>query len=162
MTAIRALMPFVLLSGLVGLSGSAVAEDTTAAAAVANLPAICVQGAAGDAMGGAMGDMSMGDMSMGGADHMAMMELDKPHQDLMAGMAAMDADMKVGMSAADIDVAFVCSMIPHHRGAIAMAKAELAHGDDPWAKAMAEAVIAAQEKEVADMLAWLDEQANKP
>jgi uncharacterized protein (DUF305 family) len=39
-----------------------------------------------------------------------------------------------------------------------MAKAEIAHGDDPWAKALAEEIVAAQEKEIADMLAWLDGQ----
>jgi uncharacterized protein (DUF305 family) len=47
-------------------------------------------------------------------------------------------------------------MIPHHRGAIDMAKAELAHGDDAWAKEMAQKVIAAQEKEIAEMIAWLE------
>ena len=80
------------------------------------------------------------------------------HTELMAGMDAMNADMMAGGTAADIDVAFICSMIPHHRGAIDMAKAELAHGDDPWAKELANAIIAAQEKEIADMLAWLEKQ----
>ena len=60
--------------------------------------------------------------------------------------------------ATDIDVAFVCGMIPHHQGAIDMAKAELAHGDDPWAKEMAQKVIDAQTQEIADMLAWLEKQ----
>jgi uncharacterized protein (DUF305 family) len=67
--------------------------------------------------------------------------------------------MMVGGLAADIDVAFICSMIPHHRGAIDMARAELAHGDDPFARELAEAIIVAQEKEIADMLAWLETQA---
>ncbi len=49
-------------------------------------------------------------------------------------------------------------MIPHHQGAIDMAKAELKYGDDPWAKEMAQAVITAQEKEIADLLAWLEKQ----
>jgi len=132
----------------------ALAQDAASTAAIANLPAICVENAA-SAEGG-MGNM--GDSSMMG-HNMMMMDLDQAHQDLMAGMAAMDADMQVGMTAKDIDVAFVCSMIPHHRGAIAMAKAELAHGDDPWVRDMAQKVIDAQEKEVADMLAWLEKQA---
>jgi uncharacterized protein (DUF305 family) len=80
------------------------------------------------------------------------------HTELMAGMDAMNNDMMAGGTAADIDVAFVCSMIPHHQGAIDMAKAELKYGDDPWAKEMAQAVITAQEKEIADMLAWLEKQ----
>ena len=140
----------------------ALAQDAASTAAIANLPAICVENAASAEGGmGNMGDMSMGNMgdsSMMG-HNMMMMDLDQAHQDLMAGMAAMDADMQVGMTAKDIDVAFVCSMIPHHRGAIAMAKAELAHGDDPWVRDMAQKVIDAQEKEVADMLAWLEKQA---
>lgn len=82
------------------------------------------------------------------------------HQDLMAGMAQMDADMMAGATAEDMDVAFVCAMIPHHRGAIAMAKAELAGGDDPWARSLAENIIAAQEREIADMLDWLAKQPN--
>ncbi|ODT26016.1 MAG: hypothetical protein ABS35_11510 [Kaistia sp. SCN 65-12] len=80
------------------------------------------------------------------------------HTALMAGMDSMNADMMAGGTATDIDVAFVCSMIPHHQGAIDMAKAELKYGDDPWAKEMAQAVITAQEKEIADMLAWLEKQ----
>lgn len=86
------------------------------------------------------------------------MHADDAHGALMSGMDQMNADMMAGATAADLDVAFVCSMIPHHRGAIDMAKAELAHGDDPWAKALAEKIIAAQEGEIAEMLAWLDKQ----
>jgi uncharacterized protein (DUF305 family) len=78
-----------------------------------------------------------------------------PHPDLMAGMETTNSEMMAGATATDIDVAFVCAMIPHHRGAITMARAELAKGDDPFARQLAEAVIAAQEKEIADMLAWL-------
>jgi uncharacterized protein (DUF305 family) len=66
--------------------------------------------------------------------------------------------MMVGGTAADLDVAFACSMIPHHRGAIDMAKAELQYGDDLWTRALAEQIIVAQEKEIADMLAWLEKQ----
>ena len=44
-------------------------------------------------------------------------------------------------------------------GRIDMAKAELAHGNDPWAKQMAQNVIDAQTKEIADMLDWLSKQA---
>jgi len=88
-------------------------------------------------------------------------EMDQAHADLMAGMDAMNRDMMTGAKAEDIDVAFVCGMIPHHQGAISMAKAELAHGDDEWAKAMAQKVVDAQEAEIAEMLAWLKEQAAK-
>jgi uncharacterized protein (DUF305 family) len=75
-----------------------------------------------------------------------------------ASMSKMNNDMAMGMMIEDPDVAFVCSMIPHHQGAIDMAKAELEHGDDAWAQEMAQKVIAAQEQEIRDMTAWLEKQ----
>ena len=154
------------------LAMCALALFASAPALASDLPAVCLRSAPmgdmamgdmgmgdmamGDtAMGDtAMGDMAMGDMAMGDAQ-MAPAGPDPAHADLMAGMGVMNADMMAGGTAADIDVAFVCSMIPHHQGAIAMAKAELAHGDDPWARKLAETIIAAQEKEIADMKDWL-------
>jgi len=73
-------------------------------------------------------------------------------------MDSMDRDMNQGRLAKDIDVAFICGMLPHHKGAIDMAKAELQYGDDPWAKQLAQAIIAAQTKEIAEMKDWLAKQ----
>ena len=128
------------------IAGLALAVAMTPAVA-ADLPPICLANAGHAAMG-------MGNMAMGAAP----MASDPAHGDLMAGMDQMNTDMMAGATATDPDVAFVCAMIPHHRGAIAMAKAELAHGDDEWAKTLAGQIIAAQEKEIAEMLAWLDKQ----
>jgi Domain of unknown function (DUF305) len=83
---------------------------------------------------------------------------DQAHTDLGAGMNMMMANMMAGATASDIDVAFVCAMIPHHQGAIAMAEAALKHGDDPFVRALAEQVIAAQNQEITDMLNWLEGQ----
>jgi uncharacterized protein (DUF305 family) len=90
------------------------------------------------------------------AHNMAPMGEPGPHPGLMDGMDQMNADMMAGATATDIDVAFVCSMIPHHQGAITMAKAELATGDEAFPRELAEAIIAAQEREIAAMLEWLN------
>jgi uncharacterized protein (DUF305 family) len=59
-------------------------------------------------------------------------------------------------STGDPDKDFARMMIPHHQGAIDMAKAELQHGDDPQLRELAEKVIAAQEQEIAELQAWLE------
>jgi uncharacterized protein (DUF305 family) len=93
-----------------------------------------------------------------GSMKMDMTGMDQAHQDLAMGMDDTNAQMMQGMMAEDIDVAFVCAMIPHHQAAINMANAELKHGDSEWAKQMAQKVIDAQQKEIEDMLNWLNEQ----
>lgn len=76
-------------------------------------------------------------------------------REFVGAMGAMHGPMMAGVTADDADLAFVKGMIPHHQGAIEMARIVAKHGDDPQTKAWAEQIIAAQEREIGEMQAWL-------
>ena len=72
--------------------------------------------------------------------------------------ARMHSDMAVKYSG-DADIDFVKGMVPHHTGAVEMAKIVLQYGKDPEVKKLAEDVIKAQTSEIAWMNDWLAKHA---
>ncbi len=76
-------------------------------------------------------------------------------QAFMAAMSKMHESMMAVTYSGDADVDFVNGMIPHHQGAIDMAKVELQYGKDPEIRKLAEGIISAQQSEIEMMQAWL-------
>ena len=74
----------------------------------------------------------------------------------MTAMDKMHGPMMQAAQEADADVAFVKGMIPHHQGAIDMAKVVLQHGKDEQTKKWANDVIREQQREIDEMQAWLN------
>jgi uncharacterized protein (DUF305 family) len=68
-----------------------------------------------------------------------------------AHMMGMDGSVASLKSADPFDEAFLKMMLPHHEGAVVMAKAELDKGKDPALKKLATQIISAQEREIAGM-----------
>ena len=94
-----------------------------------------------------------------GGDHAATAVPASANQAYEQAMAKMHAAMMIAPTG-DADVDFVRGMIPHHQGAIDMARIQLEFGQNPELHAMSEQIIAAQEDEIARMQQWLE--ANAP
>lgn len=75
-----------------------------------------------------------------------------------AAMSNMHGPMMAGMNNSDPDAAFILGMIPHHQGAIDMARVVLRFGKDDFTRHLAKEIIAAQEHEIAEMRKWLAEE----
>ena len=69
--------------------------------------------------------------------------MDKMHKSMAMPMMGM----------ADHD--FAMMMVPHHQGAVDMAKIELKYGTDPKLRKMAEQIVKSQQKEIQELQAWL-------
>jgi uncharacterized protein (DUF305 family) len=70
-----------------------------------------------------------------------------------AAMAKMHAGMQIPYTG-DADRDFVAGMIPHHQGAVDMAKVELQYGHDPRLRRLAHDIIASQDRQIAFMRQW--------
>jgi len=102
------------------------------------------------------GNMPMGNMMdhgahMGGAASPSTKAFEEANARMHEGMAI--------PFSGNTDVDFARGMIPHHQGAIDMARIELEYGRDPELKKLAEDIIKAQESEIAFLKAWLAKNA---
>lgn len=86
--------------------------------------------------GASRGDESAGSLALGAINR-------RMHREMMMAYTG------------DVDTDFVRSMIPHHQGAIDMAKIVVTFGKDPKVRELAQNIIKAQEEEIKQMKAWL-------
>lgn len=69
-------------------------------------------------------------------------------QQMHEAMTSMDQQMGNTPMTGDPDHDFAAMMIPHHKGAIDMAKVELLYGKDPVLRRLAQEIIVTQEQEI--------------
>ena len=119
------------------LSTTAQAQSQAASAPGSKMPST-----SGAGMGTGMG-MGMGKGDTHGADQM--------HKAMTSGMDS----MKMMKTTGDTDRDFAMLMKMHHEQAVDMAKTEIAHGKSAELKAMSRKIIAAQQKEIAQLDKWL-------
>lgn len=75
-------------------------------------------------------------------------------REFRAANERMHRDMGIAFSG-NADRDFAAGMIPHHQGAIEMARIQLRHGTDPGMRKLAEDIIRAQEAEISRLRAFL-------
>lgn len=84
----------------------------------------------------------------GGMNH------DGMNHDGMHHHGGMNHSMDLGPADANYDLRFIDSMIPHHEGAVIMAKDALQKSKRPEIKKLANDIIKAQNKEIAQLKQW--------
>lgn len=78
----------------------------------------------------------------------------------LAANEKMHRDMAIAFTG-DADRDFAAAMIPHHEGAIEMARIQIQYGRDPGMRRLAEAVIREQEREIAELREFLARQPGR-
>jgi len=77
-------------------------------------------------------------------------------QAMHGSMERMDRQMATAPINGNADHDFASMMIPHHKGAIDMAKAELIYGKDPVMRRLAQEILVDQQSEIDAMKLWLE------
>lgn len=79
--------------------------------------------------------------------------------DMAAHMRMMNEMMvkQLGQTDPDYEKRFIDMMIPHHEGAVLMAKHALEHANRPEVKEMAQKMIDSQQKEIEQLKKWRQE-----
>lgn len=138
----------VILVGIALPAASQTVGSSSGPQMAMELPAACrIAASDGKSMPGMASPKEMPGSSMSA--------MSDPQKAYMQAMTNMHTPMMAGVMIKDPDTAFACAMIPHHQGAIDMARVVLKHGKDSSIRAMAETVIRAQEKEIGELKAWL-------
>ena len=78
-----------------------------------------------------------------------------------SAMALMDKKMNGAPMDGNVDHDFAAMMVPHHEGAIEMAKAELLYGKDPQMRRIAQEILVDQQSEIDLMQLWLKRKGGK-
>lgn len=126
-----------------------------------DLPEACRTAAQAGGQGQMMQDMHSRMQGQMQSMQSMMANMTETQKALHEAMMKMNGPMMTGMMAKDPDVAWVCAMIPHHQGAIDMARAGLKGADNAESKRLAEKTIRENEKSLAELKEWAGKHAKK-
>lgn len=77
-------------------------------------------------------------------------------KEIHVGMEKMMQDMHADPPSGNPDIDFLVMMVPHHWGAVEMARLVLRHGRDPLVREIAQTILAGQQTEIQGMRGRLD------
>jgi uncharacterized protein (DUF305 family) len=152
---------FAAVAAAITISSASAQQGQAQAQSAINLPEPCKTAAQTGGHGQMMQDMqgSMSEQMQGMQGMMAQMT--ETQKGLHQAMMNMHGPMMTGMMAKDPDVAWICAMIPHHQGAIDMARAGLKGADNAESKKLAEETIQSNERELKKLVAWVEKSAGR-